>query len=164
MILQAQMMCYEPVGVSFEALSCSAHGYDSLIDGKKVLHRCGCLVPYRGMAGIIMSLHRNIAGTDTYYDVDNVEIADFYAVLLHEDRILRRMMFFPRSVLSELIGPKKTSSFHVYPSNTKPCKVNSRLKQERQLPYEINLSEPLSAGPDRDKFLQILNEGQILSS
>ncbi len=138
---------------------------DSTLDGKKVLHRCAIAVYARRsphqVQSYTLSLERLVSKRATCIDVDDKSSADFYATLFHENEVLRSMIFLPRSILSRLLlnrGTDNKKPVHLlYPSTISPETPRSREKQSQTLPYEIDLQQPLYSGPERDKFLRILN-------
>ncbi len=182
LILQAQRLCYEPAGMSFTSTSANLRlGYDSFIGGSKILHRCGTLFPPRAGHGLVLGLHRQQSAVEHFsasnlnqnvdvnktediisnkFQFDSSESPDFYAILLHKEKVLKKMMIFPRAMLPHLVvgtsGRGRADRHVVYPSTATLCGERSLAKQEKQISFEIDLSEPLYSGPEKDKFLRIL--------
>ncbi len=166
MVLQAKHLCYDPAVLSFcSKPSLSVSGYNSLVNKARIMHRCGMERKKGGAQGQLFSLHRQVAGQYTCHIIDDnkKETADFYSILLHENRVLKKMMLFPKAILLDIIGSEDGRYAHghrVYPSYSSPRTKQSREKQKKQLPYEIDLRKPLHSGPEREKLLRIL-QGEL---
>jgi len=167
LLKQVEHLCYDPTNVQVHG-GCgpaSEWKYDSIINGKKILHRRACRLKKQGARGFQVGLERRLDSTFTCINMDDDEEADFYAILVPDDNnILSKMMFFPRCILSELLSDRdndmRKRQHIIYPSTVKPGQKGARIKQEKQLKYEIDLSQPLVDGPEKERFLQILEGRQ----
>ena len=145
---------YDPLGLDVKWLPGGVH--DSLVGGARVLHRVAKTQDTQRGDYVNLDCFGGLAREPDHVTRHVDLFACLFATKGATD--LDRVMLFPDAVFQQLPGSPGKTKHVLYPSTSIPGNISSRRKQLIQSRYEIDLSQPLLEGPQREKLERIFAE------